>query len=166
MACLNEYLVFIDDVGTNLDDKFVYQFYFSDRPEVVWGDYWNICPSSIVPHIKPDINSISKIYECELNHKLNLVTNNSCFSMQDCIDQIIALGWFDLDSGISFKDESGNNVMSFKFGEDSSCIEEKMRHIGSEFNNSKVVWEHQDESEDMIDNLIDKLGGEEDGLEW
>ena len=164
MACLNEYLVFIEDVGTNLDDKFVYHFYFSERPEVVWGDYWNICPSSIVPHIKPDINSISKIYECEMNHKLNLVTSNSCFSMQDCIDHIIALGWFDLNSGIFFENET--NIMSFKFGDDIECTEQKLRYIGTAFDDSKLIWEHQDESEDMIDNLIDKLGGESGGLEW
>ena len=49
-----DYLVFIENVGTNLDDKFVYYFYFSQTPEVVWGDYWNVCPASIIPEIKPD----------------------------------------------------------------------------------------------------------------
>ena len=29
------YLAFIDNVGTNLDEKYVYQFYFSETPEVV-----------------------------------------------------------------------------------------------------------------------------------
>ena len=156
------YLVFIEDVGTNIDEKFVYNFYFSDRPEVVWGDYWNICPSSIVPIIKPDINSISRIYECEIDYKLNLVVDNSCFSMQDCIDQIIALGWFDLNSNIKNKDI----IMSFKFGDSIDVISDKFNMLGVDLNENKIIWEHQDESEEMIDDLIDKLGGKDDGIEW
>lgn len=162
MENINHHIVFIEDVGTNLDEKFVYQIYFSDRPEVVWGDYWNICPVSIVPVIKPDINSISRIYECEFDNKLNLVTDNSCFSMQDCIDQIIALAWFDINSNIQYN----SSVMSFKFGEHFDVIKDKLNSIGIELDESKMIFERQDESEEMIDNLIDKLGGDSDGLEW
>ena len=156
-----DYLVFIVDVGTNLDDKFVYYFYFSQTPEVVWGDYWNVCPASIIPEMKPDWASISKIYECHLDKPLNLVTKNSCFSMQDCIDQIIALGWFDIDSNVIFEDE--NHIGTFKFGEDYEYIERKIKSIGSSM---ELHYEKIDETDDMIDTLIEKLGGESDGLEW
>lgn len=146
------YLVFIENVCTNLDEKNVYHFYFSDRPEVVWGEYWNICPVSIVPSIKPDILSISRIYEIETDTVINLVTENSCFSMQDCIDQIIALGWFD--------------TFAFRFGENINNVKAILNNIHCSLETFPIVYEKQDESEEMIDNLIEKLGGDGDGLEW
>ena len=163
----NFYLVFIKNIGISLEGKYKYEFYFSDRPEVVWGDYWNVCPASIIPEIKPDINSINRIYECEIDDKLNLAVNNSCFSMQDCIDQIIALGWFDIDSDILYE----NNVMSFKFGEKLNDVKNKLKRLNIYFDDSQIVYEKQDESEEMIDNLIEKLGGQEDNggtddFEW
>lgn len=156
-----QFLVFIADVGTNLDDKFVYYFYFSETPEVVWGDYWNVCPASIIPEVKPDLSAISKIYECHFDEPLNLVTKNSCFSMQDCIDQIIALGWFDVNSGMVFDDEK--TVTKFRFGEDFEYVERKIKFFNYEI---KLNYEKLDDTDDMIDNLIEKLGGESDGLEW
>ena len=148
------YLAFIDNVGTNLDEKYVYQFYFSETPEVVWGEFWNVCPCSIVPTIIPDKATISVIYECEFDKELSLAINNSCFSMQDCIDQIIALGWFELNENVIYNDKT----MLFKFGEYFEDTENKIKYIDSTFNK---IWEQTDDSDDMIDNLIDKIGGNE-----
>lgn len=158
-----EYLVFIAEVGTSLDENYVYHFYFSTTPEVVWGDFWNVCPASIIPDIKPDLNSISHIYECEFTKPLNLVTENTCFSMQDCIDQIVPLGWFNIHSGMVFEDEG--HVTAFKFGEDFEYIERKLKSFGYPMT---LNYEKVDETDDMIDNLIDRLGGNDDGddLGW
>ena len=156
-----QYLVFIIDVGTNLDDKYVYHFYFSETPEVVWGDFWNVCPASIIPEVKPDLSAISRIYECYFDEPLNLVTKNSCFSMQDCIDQIIALGWFDINSGLIFDNE--NRVTSFKCGEDYEYVERRINYFHYSMN---LNYEKIDETDEMIDSLIEKLGGNDDGLEW
>ena len=156
-----QFLVFIADVGTNLDEKFVYYFYFSETPEVVWGDYWNVCPASIIPEVKPDLSAISSIYECHFDEPLNLVTKNSCFSMQDCIDQIIALGWFDIDSKMFFENE--NTITKFRFGEDFEYVERKIKHFNYDLS---LYYEKQDNTDEMIDNLIEKLGGDSDGLEW
>lgn len=151
------YLAFIENIGINLNDKYVYHFYFSDVPEVVWGEFWNVCPCSIVPFITPDKATITNIYECELEYEINLVTSNSCFSMQDCIDQIIALGWLDLHENILYDGKS----MSFKFGEHFEDTENKIKQIDGSFSK---IWEKTDDTESMIDNLIDKIGGGND--EW
>lgn len=156
-----QYLVFIADVGTNLDENHVYNFYFSETPEVVWGDFWNVCPASIIPEVKPDLSAISTMYECHFEEALNLVTKNSCFSMQDCIDQIIALGWFDIDSKMIFDEEK--NIISFKFGEDFEYVERKIKFFNYTM---EKKYEKVDETDEMIDNLIEKLGGDSDGLEW
>ena len=160
----NLYLVFIKNIGISLEGKYKYEFYFSERPEVVWGDYWNVCPASVIPDIKPDINSINRIYELELYDKLNLVTENSCFSMQDCIDNIICLGWFDIDSEYYLPNE--NTVIKFRFGDHAENVYELLSYIGVILDGNSLIYEKTDDSEEMIDNLIDKLGGENDGLEW
>lgn len=159
----NIYLVFIEYIGLTVNEKYIYKFHFSERPEVVWGDYWNVCPSSVIPNIKPDINSINKIYEVELDYRLNLAIHNSCFSMQDCIDQIIALGWFDIDSDIFYEDEI--NIMKFRFGENFETVEKYLKFINVNMDN--IVYEKSDDSDEMIDKLIDKLGGQNnDELGW
>ena len=151
------YLAFIDNVGTNLDEKYVYHFYFSETPEIVWGEFWNVCPCSIVPTIVPDKATISSIYECEFNTELSLVTNNSCFSMQDCIDQIIALGWFEINDNVLFNDKT----LFFSFGEHFENVENKITSANGEM---VKIWEQTDDSDDMIENLIDRMGGRDD--EW
>lgn len=151
------YLVFIDNVGTNLDDKYVYQLHFSETPEVVWGEFWNICPCSIVPTIIPDKATISQIYEVELDYEISTVVNNSCFSMQDCIDRIISLGWIDFTEKINIE----GRLIKFDFGEHFVETENKMKFLDSEMH---LIWEHSDDSEEAINDLINKIGGNND--EW
>ena len=151
------YLVFIDNVGTNLDEKYVYQLYFSETPEVVWGEFWNICPCSIVPTIIPDKATITEIYEIELDYEMNTVVNNSCFSMQDCIDRIISLGWIDFSEKIVLN----GKLLKFDFGEHFLETENKVRYLNGTMNK---IWEHVDDSEDAINNLLDKIGGGDN--EW
>ena len=151
------YLVFIDNVGTNLDDKYVYQLHFSETPEVVWGEFWNICPCSIVPTIIPDKATITQIYEVELDYEISTVVNNSCFSMQDCIDRIISLGWIDFTEKINIE----GRLIKFDFGEHFVETENKMKFLDSEM---RMIWEHSDDSEEVINDLINKIGGNND--EW
>lgn len=148
------FLVFIESVSMNLDEKHIYHLYFSKTPEVVWGEFWNVCPCSIVPNIKPDMATISEIYEVELDEKLSLVTDNSCFSMQDCIDRIISLGWFDDDEGKVCSDKK------LMFGDH---FEDVSNMLNIQMNK---IWENVDSSDEMIDNLIDKIGGGDDDGMW
>jgi hypothetical protein len=150
------YLVFIDNVGTNLDEKYVYQLYFSETPEVVWGEFWNICPCSIVPNIIPDKATINTIYEIEVDYEISTVVTNSCFSMQDCIDRIISLGWIDFSEKINI----GGELVKFDFGEHFCECEEKIKFLSSTL---KLIWENTDDSEDAINDLIEKIGGND---EW
>lgn len=151
------YLVFIDNVGTNLDDKYVYQLYFSETPEVVWGEFWNICPCSIVPDIRPDLATINLVYEVELDYEISTVINNSCFSMQDCIDRIISLGWIDFSERIHIE----GKLIKFDFGEHFVETENKIKFLDSEM---RLLWERTDDSEEAINDLLNKIGGTEN--EW
>lgn len=151
------YLVFIENIGENLNGKYVYHFYFSETPEVVWGEFWNVCPCNIVPNITPDKATITCIYSCEIDFNISNVVNNSCFSMQDCIDGIISLGWIDFDENVTYE----NRLIKFDFGEHFENVESKIKIMNSEFD---LVWEHTDDSEDVINDLIEKIGGSDE--EW
>ena len=151
------YLVFIDNVGTNLDDKLVYQLYFSETPEVVWGEFWNVCPCGIVPNIRPDKATINFIYEIEIDYEISTITENTCFSMQDCIDGVVSLGWIDFQERI----RRDGKLIKFDFGEEFSETKSKISYLDGAMN---IVWENKDESEDAINDLINKIGG--NGDEW
>jgi uncharacterized protein YdcH (DUF465 family) len=49
--------------------------------------------------------------------------------------------------------------VNFKFGEHFEDTENKIKYIDSTFNK---IWEQTDDSDDMIDNLIDRIGGQDD----
>jgi len=87
----NTYLAFIDLIGKTIDNKNIYKFFFTQAPDVVWGENWNIVPCSIIPHLSIDTQTVSLIAELITKREFLLAKNNSCFSMQDCIDGIISL---------------------------------------------------------------------------
>ena len=88
---MEEYLAFVDEIGRTIDGYYTYKFDFTYDKEIVWGDFFNICPCSIVPNLIPDINTLSHTINIDLPSQLELAKNNMCFSMQDCIDGIIPL---------------------------------------------------------------------------
>lgn len=90
---MNEYLIFVTRINDNL-----YQLDFTTDAETAWGENWHIAPAAFVPNIAPEKNAISNSYRIETeNLKLHTVQQNTCFSMQDCIDGIIALAFTDID---------------------------------------------------------------------
>ena len=92
------FLVFVSFMGKNSDGTYKYRFDYAISPDSVWGDGFNIVPSSIVPKIEPDINSLTGYQFVDFPFALKLAQSNDCFSMQDCIDGIIALCYIDPNS--------------------------------------------------------------------
>ena len=127
------YLAFIKLVGTDLDGHYVYRFSFTTVPETVWGKYWNVLPCSIVPNLEPDNACIKKTYLVSIDYKLNLVTESSCFSMQDCIDWVVAMGWFDIDNPNTT--DSNGRTISFRFGEKFETVKGKLDSLEIEISN-------------------------------
>lgn len=111
-----EKLIFIKKI----DDK-LYQFDFSNDSDIAWGENWNITPTAIIPNITPESEVISSSYQVELPFDLYLASNNTCFSMQDCIDGIISLGFTSIDIQ--------KNMIKFDFGEDLDVFLEKLTKI-------------------------------------
>lgn len=121
-------LIYVNTLGKNSEKEYVYEFYFSDEPEMTWAIDWDIKPSYICnlePPEKRNYNLI-KLVKCEII--LNTAQKNSCFSMQDCKDNIIPIAWENIDEYEEYP-EDGRIV--FKFGIDINDVENilKKRNI-------------------------------------
>ena len=155
---MNEkYLAFVDYIGKNAEEEYIYRFDFTDDTDTVWGDFFNIAPTIIVPDLQPEENTISKSARVKFDKKLNLAKKNGCFSMQDCFDKIIALAFTELneDDTIYYKDEP----LYFNFGETFEEVEEKLNVCGYEFFD---IVDKEIGDETIIDNLIETIDKEEE----
>ena len=92
----NLYLVYVEPVGLNSHDLFEYEFLFSETPDVVWGEDWaEQCPLAC-ENMRPSGDMISVIKRLTTLVPFGVAQRNTCFSMQDCIDGIVALAWEDM----------------------------------------------------------------------
>lgn len=85
------HLIFAEPLGTTPDGNYIYRFLFSEEPEVVWGDKFNITPASAVHGLHPSPETISEEWRVVSPIQLLTAVESDWFSMQDCIDGIIAL---------------------------------------------------------------------------
>ena len=144
-----DFLAFVDLVGKRFDGKYIYRFDFTKSTDIVWGDQWNATPAGIVPNIEPLDNCISLSGQVLCSHRYMLAKENTCFSMQDCIDGIIPL---------LFDQPYDDELMVLPFGMPMSEVEEVLAQHGLQLENLKDVNEEKDN--EVIDDLIDKLEGQ------
>lgn len=148
---MEEYLAFVDFIGIDLCGLYIYRFDFTYDPDSVWGEFFNIAPSALIPDLQPDINSLSKTAKVKFKSEMQLAKKNSCFSMQDCIDGIIPLIFSEIGEDTI---EVYGHPLFFRFGEKYSTIEKTLSDLGLELYDIENV-EKGDES--PIDNLIDNI---------
>ena len=88
-------LVFVNKIGKNFEGKFEYELYYSYSPEVVWAeDFAEQVPSICsIDNLIPESSTYNAIIRATSNTEFKLAQENSCFSMQDCLDGIIKLIW-------------------------------------------------------------------------
>lgn len=111
------YLVYSEKItDNNSRGLHEYELYFSEAPELVWGEDWNAsCPAACGKEgIRPDETTYQIIKRLECDVPFNCISENTCFSCQDMIDQIVACMWED----ISDYDEYPEPIrLVFKFGD-------------------------------------------------
>ena len=117
------YLIYVEPIGKNAFDMFEYDFLFSETPDIVWAEDWaEQCPAAC-ENMRPDNSMITETKRLTTIIPLGLAQKNSCFSMQDCIDGILALAWEDL----SEYDEYPEPIrLIFNFGESFESVEDKL----------------------------------------
>lgn len=123
-------LVYINLIGENSSGFNEYEFFFSDTPDIVWGEDWNEqCPSACENTI-PDGSTYSDIKILRTRIPIYCAQNNSCFSMQDMIDGVLACGWEDISDYDEYPEPYR---LVFKFGEKQDEIMYKLAARGENF---------------------------------
>ena len=83
-------LIYVRMIGENGEGEYEYELFFSETPDIVWGEDWaEQCPAAI-GDIPPDEKVVSCVKRIISPYKINCAQNNFCFSMQDSIDGIIS----------------------------------------------------------------------------
>lgn len=117
----NLFLIYVNMVGKDYKDNFIYEFIFSDSTENIDGDDWDTFPASGRPQAPHD-NFIKKVGRLESPLKLDVIQNSDTFAVWDAIDGVIALAW----ENINAYDAYPKNRMSFRFGDTEKDVEAKL----------------------------------------
>ena len=128
-------LIYVNGLGSDYKGQNLYEFIFSDDLNV-WGDDWDSKPSNGYP-IPPDLHYIKKVGVLRnTNLKLELIQDSDFFSMEDAMDDVIALAW-------EIENEDNQKRMVFRFGISEQEIKDKLyeRDLVLEFE-KKVVYEN------------------------
>ena len=135
-------LIYINPIGINSEEKYEYEFFFSETPDVVWGENWEIACPSICGDMKPEKNTYTTIKRLVTEIPFFCAQQNSCFSMQDCIDGCISIACEDI-SGYTDYPEPYRIV--FQFGEDYDCVAEKLNGRELQFLEGNYYLEKENE---------------------
>ena len=92
--------------------------------------------------MRPADDMIATIKRLSTIIPFGLAQRNTCFSMQDCIDGVIALAWEDL----SDYDEYPEPRLIFQFGESFEEVEDKLARR-SQFFSNKAIAKKEDEND-------------------
>ena len=157
---MEDFLGFVDLIGLTIDGLPIYRFDFTTDTETIWGDYFNVAPSAIIPDLQPDKNSLSRRAKVIFPKEMVIAKKNYCFSMQDCIDGLIPLIFSEIDEDTL---EYNEKPFFLHFGTPFEVIEEIFNTMGLEFYEIEEV-EKGDESaiDDLIENMDSSLIEEDD----
>ena len=115
--------VYVLYVGKNIDNDNIYHILISEDTEQTWAESWENVPAGIMRDLTPEDDMYEYVAEIKTEIKLNLAQNNTCFSMQDCRDKVIALAYEDLSDYDEYPEE-GRIVIHF--GDTIENIEEML----------------------------------------
>ena len=121
---LNEvYLGFIKLIGEETDGYYRYEFIFTDNPDEFWGDAFEYKPCCLVNELIPSDEYVTEIKIVKTKIKLDLIQDNCCFGMQDCMDGIVALAFENIDA---YEEYPNDGRIYFMFGESQEEVERKL----------------------------------------
>ena len=107
-------VLFILEMGRDGDGMNVYHFFIGPNADDAWAEGWYEKPAANIPIEDMVLPTSMYDYRKELRTdlKLDLAQNNSCFTMQDCRDHVIALAAENLDDADEYP-EQGRIVIQF-----------------------------------------------------
>ncbi len=105
-------VVYVLYIGKDCDNNNIYQFLIANDESEVWAEDWNEKPASNCRYLTPSDDMYDYVKELKTELVLDLAQDNSCFSMQDCRDNIIPLAYENLDNAEEYP-EKGRIVIHF-----------------------------------------------------
>ncbi len=105
-------VIYVLYVGKNAENDNIYHLLITDDSEKTWAEGWENVPAGIMRDLTPEDDMYEYIIEIKTELKLNLAQENTCFSMQDCRDNVIALASEDLSEAEEYP-EDGRIVIHF-----------------------------------------------------
>lgn len=124
------FLLFINYIGKDLDDKNLYEFLFGTekQKEVFWGEDFEQKPAGICNDLTPMEDSFEDVRKIRVKFKLDLAKDSCCYSMSDCIDGVIALAWENIDN---YDEYPTDGRFIVQFGESFEVVEDKLANKGT-----------------------------------
>ena len=120
-------LLFVRLIGEENDGYYRYEFMFTDKPDEAWGENWEFKPCCLVNDLMPSDEYISEVHIVKTKIKFDLIQDNCCFGMQDCLDGIVAVAFENIDDLEEYPDDGR---LVFMFGETYEDVERKLATKG------------------------------------
>ena len=115
------FLIYINKVGKNYKDDYLYEFIFSDSVKDIDGEEWDVYPASGRPSA-PHEQFIKRVGRLESKLVLDVVQDSDTFAVWDAVDGVIALSWENIDVSDVYPEKR----LCFRFGETKQSVEEKL----------------------------------------
>jgi hypothetical protein len=112
------FLIYVNYIGKDYRDNYIYEFIFSTTTQDIDGDEWDTYPASGRPS-PPHESFISRVGRLESDLKLDTVQHSDTFAVWDAIDGVIALAWENVDDYDTYPDKR----ICFKFGDTLKDVE-------------------------------------------
>ena len=120
-------LLFVRLIGEETGGIYRYEFMFTDNPDEAWGENWEYKPCCLVNDLMPSDEYISDVHIVKTKIKFDLIQDNCCFGMQDCLDGIVAIAFENIDDLEEYPDDGR---LVFMFGETYEDVERKLATKG------------------------------------
>ncbi len=122
----NLYLIFVNPIGKTSNNIYEYEFFFSETPEIVWGENWSEeCPA-ICDNLLPDSSTYSLVKRLKTHINLFCAQNNYCFPFYYCIDGLICLCAEDISNYDSYPEPYR---LVLHFGDKYEYVEEHLARL-------------------------------------
>lgn len=157
-------LVFVNKIGTTHDGRYEYELYYSLTPDLVWAeDFAEQVPSTcMIDDLLPSIDTYHFVRRGVCDNEFKVAQENSCFSMQDCIDGILSLLWI--------YDEKDGRYYGLAYATQIDVADEFLSSYGMEYTKEQEVntdtKPDEDNNTDKINDEGNVVNTNEDPLEY
>ena len=132
------FLIYVNKIGKDYKENYLYEFIFSDATKNIDGDDWDTFPASGRPSAPHD-HFIKKVGRLESEIKFDVVQDSDTFAVWDAVDEVIALAWENINAYDSYPEKR----ICFKFGEALTDVEDKLYEKDLILNYNMSKHEHK-----------------------